>query len=65
MAAKLSGAGTHRAWQILLKGLFEVRDATARSRPAEMALIRLAYAADLPPDKLVREATPHPPLEGG
>ncbi len=45
-----------RAWQILLKGLFEVRDAVRPIAAAEMALIRLAYAADLPPtDKLVRE----------
>jgi DNA polymerase-3 subunit gamma/tau len=45
-----------RAWQILIKGLFEVRDATRPIAAAEMALIRLAYAADLPPtDKLVRD----------
>ena len=45
-----------RAWQMLLKGLFEVRDATRPISACEMALIRLAYAADLPPtDKLVRD----------
>jgi DNA polymerase-3 subunit gamma/tau len=45
-----------RAWQLLLKGLFEVRDATRPIAAAEMALVRLAYAADLPPtDKLVRD----------
>jgi DNA polymerase-3 subunit gamma/tau len=41
---------------MLLKGLLEVRDATRPIQAAEMALIRLAYAADLPPtDKLVRD----------
>ncbi|HKD23594.1 MAG TPA: DNA polymerase III subunit gamma/tau [Rhizomicrobium sp.] len=56
MAAKLSVPSLTRAWQILLKGLFEVRDATRPIAAAEMALIRLAYAADLPPtDKLVRD----------
>jgi DNA polymerase-3 subunit gamma/tau len=56
MAAKLSVPSLTRAWQLLLKGLFEVRDATKPMAAAEMALIRLAYAADLPPtDKLVRE----------
>ena len=56
MAAKLSVPSLTRAWQMLLKGLFEVRDATRPIAAAEMALIRLAYAADLPPtDKLVRD----------
>ena len=69
IASKLPVPALTRAWQILLKGLFEVRDAVRPIAAAEMALIRLAYAADLPPtDKLVRElmdTTPHPPLEGG
>jgi DNA polymerase III subunit gamma/tau len=68
MAAKLSVPSLTRAWQLLLKGLFEVRDATRPIQAAEMALIRLAYAADLPPtDKLVRDVldSNHPPLEGG
>jgi DNA polymerase-3 subunit gamma/tau len=56
MAAKISVPSLTRAWQLLLKGLFEVRDATRPIQAAEMALIRLAYAADLPPtDKLVRD----------
>jgi DNA polymerase-3 subunit gamma/tau len=56
LAAKLSVAALTRAWQILLKGLFEVRDATRPISACEMALIRLAYAADLPPtDKLVKD----------
>ncbi|HSZ73524.1 MAG TPA: DNA polymerase III subunit gamma/tau [Rhizomicrobium sp.] len=56
MAAKLGVPALTRAWQMLLKGLFEVRDATRPIAAAEMALIRLSYAADLPPtDKLVRD----------
>ena len=57
MAGKLSVATLARAWQMLLKGLIEVRDAANPLPAAEMALVRLAYAADLPPvDRLVREA---------
>jgi len=37
-----------RAWQLLLKGLEEVRYAPAPAAAAEMVLVRLAYAADLP-----------------
>jgi len=56
MAGKLSVPSLTRAWQLLMKGLFEVRDATRPLAACEMALIRLAYAADLPPtDKLVRD----------
>jgi DNA polymerase-3 subunit gamma/tau len=56
MAGKLSVPTLSRAWQMLLKGLFEVRDATRPIAAAEMALIRLSHAADLPPtDKLVRD----------
>jgi DNA polymerase-3 subunit gamma/tau len=66
MAAKLSVPSLTRAWQMLLKGLLEVRDATRPVAACEMALIRLAYAADLPPtDKLVRDLLDNPPLEGG
>ncbi len=56
IAARLSVASLTRAWQMLLKGLFEVRDATRPILACEMALIRLSYAAELPPtDKLVRD----------
>ena len=56
MAAKLSVPFLTRAWQMLLKGLIEVRDATRPVAALEMALIRLSHAADLPPtDKLVRD----------
>jgi DNA polymerase III subunit gamma/tau len=56
LAKQLSVPALTRAWQMLLKGLFEVRDATRPISACEMALIRLAYASDLPPtDKLVRD----------
>ncbi len=56
MAGKLPVPALTRAWQLLMKGLIEVRDATRPLAACEMALIRLAYAADLPPtDKLVKE----------
>ena len=69
LAAKLSVPVLTRAWQMLLKGLMEVRDATRPISALEMALIRVSYAADLPPtDKLVRDLLDNksnPPLEGG
>lgn len=45
-----------RAWQILLKGLAEVQTAPRPLPAAEMVLVRLAYAADLPtPDEAIRQ----------
>lgn len=38
-----------RAWQILLKGISEVQTAPQPETAAEMVLIRLAYASELPP----------------
>ncbi|MER2520324.1 MAG: DNA polymerase III subunit gamma/tau [Bdellovibrionales bacterium] len=38
-----------RAWQILLKGIGEVQQAPHADQAAEMVLIRLAYASELPP----------------
>jgi len=56
-AGALSMASLTRAWQMLLKGLAEVRDAPDAFAAAEMVIIRLAYAADLPSgDELVRLA---------
>jgi DNA polymerase-3 subunit gamma/tau len=48
MTVKLSMAVLTRAWQMLLKGLNEVMHASSPLQTAEMVLIRLAYAADLP-----------------
>ena len=38
-----------RAWQMLLKGLGEARGAPQPLHAVEMVLVRLAYAADMPP----------------
>ena len=38
-----------RFWQMLLKGIAETKDAPKPVAAAEMALVRMAYAADLPP----------------
>jgi DNA polymerase III subunit gamma/tau len=58
MAAALPISALTRSWQILLKGVVEVRDSPQPVQAAEMLLIRLAYAAELPsPDKLIRQLT--------
>ena len=45
-----------RAWQILLKGISEVQQAQHPAQAAEMVLIRLAYAAELPlPADLIKQ----------
>ena len=44
-----------QVWQMLLKALDETRNADSPRQAAEMALIRIAHAADLPsPDDLLR-----------
>lgn len=54
-AGKLSVRALSRAWQILLKAIPEVSAATRALAAAEMVLVRLAYAADLPtPDETLR-----------
>ncbi|KQP88407.1 DNA polymerase III subunit gamma/tau [Methylobacterium sp. Leaf117] len=55
-AQTLSVRVLSRAWQILLKAIPEVQTATRPLAAAEMALVRLAYAADLPtPDEALRQ----------
>jgi DNA polymerase III subunit gamma/tau len=54
-AAKLSMRVLSRTWQMLLKGLTEVQAAGRPVAAAEMVLVRIAYAADLPtPDEVMR-----------
>jgi DNA polymerase-3 subunit gamma/tau len=54
-AAKLSMRVLSRTWQMLLKGLEEVAAAGRPLAAAEMVLVRIAYAADLPtPDEVIR-----------
>jgi DNA polymerase III subunit gamma/tau len=54
-AQKLSMRILARTWQMLLKGIAEVEAAGRPLAAAEMVLVRIAYAADLPtPDEVVR-----------
>jgi DNA polymerase-3 subunit gamma/tau len=54
-AEKLSIRVLARAWQMLLKGIAEVEASGRPLAAAEMVLVRLAHAADLPtPDEVIR-----------
>jgi DNA polymerase-3 subunit gamma/tau len=54
-AERLSLRVLSRAWQMLLKGISEVEAAGRPRAAAEMVLVRMAYAADLPtPDEVIR-----------
>jgi DNA polymerase-3 subunit gamma/tau len=54
-AEKLSIRVLARVWQMLLKGIAEVEGSGRPLAAAEMVLVRLAYAADLPsPDEVIR-----------
>ena len=61
-AEKISMPHLTRAWQMLLKGLKEIELHSDQLMAAEMVLIRLAYAANLPSGddlvRLAREAAP-------
>ena len=48
MGAAISAGTLSRTWQMLLKALDEVRRAPSPADAVEMAIVRLAYAADLP-----------------
>lgn len=48
MAQNLSWGSIHRLWQMLLKGLQDVEIAPDPREAAEMALLRLIHAADMP-----------------
>ena len=48
LAAKLSWGNLHRLWQLLLKGLEDVRIAPDPHEAATMALLRLIHAAEMP-----------------
>ncbi len=54
-AATLSLPVLTRAWQLLLKGLADIKDAPRPLAAADMVLVRLACAADLPtPDEALK-----------
>jgi DNA polymerase-3 subunit gamma/tau len=56
MAERLSLGQLTRAWQILLKGVEDVKDSPRPLASAEMALIRLAFATELPtPEDALRK----------
>jgi DNA polymerase III subunit gamma/tau len=73
LAERLSMPVLSRTWQMLLKGLDDVRLAPSPLLAAEMVLVRLTYAADLPPpaelaQQLVsgpRAGTPTPAVRRG
>jgi DNA polymerase-3 subunit gamma/tau len=61
LAEKLGVAVLARTWQMLLKGLGEARTAPSPIQAAEMVLIRLAHASELPtPGELVRSLRGEP-----
>ncbi|HUQ36638.1 MAG TPA: DNA polymerase III subunit gamma/tau [Aestuariivirga sp.] len=63
-AARLGMAHLTRAWQMLLKGIAEVSYASQPLLAAEMVLIRLAHAADLPSgEDLLKLVKQNPPAE--
>jgi DNA polymerase III subunit gamma/tau len=54
-AAALSMRVLSATWQMLLKGIAEVKEAPKPMPAAEMVLVRIAYAADLPaPEDVIR-----------
>ena len=60
MASALSHGSLSRAWQMLLKGLDDLRIAPSPLLAAEMLIVRLAHAADLPTPEMLLKIT-----EGG
>jgi DNA polymerase-3 subunit gamma/tau len=65
IAERLSMAEATRLWQMLLKGLGEVRTAPSPLQAAEMVLIRIAYASRLPtPAEALSGAKPVPAGSG-
>jgi DNA polymerase III subunit gamma/tau len=63
-AASLSMRVLARAWQMLFRGIPEVQSAPKPIAAAEMVLVRIAYAADLPtPDEAIRSLHDGKPAE--
>lgn len=66
VGAQASPATLSRLWQLLLKAHAEVRQAPDPAAAAEMALIRLCYAADLPgPEEALKALRDGEPVGGG
>jgi len=64
MAQKLAMPHLSRTWQMLLKGLSEIRNAPNPLQAAEMLLIRLAYVSDLPTPAEAIEQAKNTPTAG-
>jgi DNA polymerase-3 subunit gamma/tau len=66
LAHKLGMRALSRAWQILFKGGEEVKTAGNGLQAAEMVLVRLAYASELPsPDEIIGKLQNTPAGGGG
>ena len=63
-AAQLTMPVLTRSWQLLTKGLQEMKDAARPLAAADMVLVRLAYAADLPtPDDVIKRLSTTSPAD--
>jgi len=66
LGAVISAGTLARVWQMLLKALDEVRRAPSPADAVEMAIVRLAYAADLPgPEEALKALRDGEPVGGG
>jgi len=66
LAEKLSLPVLTRAWQMLLKGMQEIKIAPHPLAAAEMILVRLAHSSDLPsPEELIRKLEQDGGVVGG
>jgi DNA polymerase-3 subunit gamma/tau len=66
VGAECSAGSLSRVWQMLLKAFEEIRRAPDPAAAMEMALIRLAYAADLPgPEEALKRLQDGQPAAGG
>ena len=66
LGAVISAGTLARVWQMLLRALDEVRRAPNPADAVEMAIVRLAYAADLPgPEEALKALRDGDPMPGG
>jgi DNA polymerase-3 subunit gamma/tau len=66
VGAAVSAGTLSRLWQLTLKAYEEVRRAPDAAAAADMAIIRLAYAADLPgPEEALKKLQGGDPVSGG
>ncbi|MAH83069.1 MAG: hypothetical protein CBB68_00980 [Rhodospirillaceae bacterium TMED8] len=64
LEARLAMPELSRAWQVILKGLNEVRTAPSTRQAADMVLVRVAYTATLPtPDEALKALDDNKPSE--